>query len=533
MTQNGRGGFRSPFLVSFRRRDEGAKRAIIPLLVLLGLLVASPAKAGIELVPIVGGLSEPVYVTHSRDGTGRLFILEQAGRITVLQPGAIAPTVFLDISGRVRSGGEQGLLGLAFHPQFATNRRFFVNYTREPDGATMIAQYLASATNPNLAEAAETVLLVVPQPFANHNGGMIEFGADGFLYIGLGDGGSANDPGNRAQNINELLGKILRIDVDHPLDLVPYSSPPDNPFFGAADGRDEIYALGFRNPWRFSFDRATNELYAGDVGQNAFEEIDLVALGGNYGWRVFEGNHCTNLDAIRCSEGGLVPPIAEYPHAGDRCSITGGYVYRGNASTLPVGSYVFGDFCSGEIILLSGGVQTVLLDTSLLISSFGEDESGEIYVVDLVGTVYRIINPEAPGLTIGLNQESFRAGETLGMSVRFRNGGPAFSTNLFVGAVLPDDTTVFFLTSLDPPVGVLSVLSGDASTFPPLQAGVLVPAGVVLEDDQFVTFTFSGTEAPGQYTAFVALSRLGVLADGRVDPGDLWVVATHPFTVSP
>ncbi|MBI2883905.1 MAG: PQQ-dependent sugar dehydrogenase [Candidatus Methylomirabilis oxyfera] len=506
---------------------------MIPLLVLLGLLVAPPAKAGIELVPIVGGLSEPVYVTHSRDGTGQLFIVEQGGRIKVLQPGATAPTVFLDISGRVLSGGERGLLGLTFHPQFATNRRFFVNYTREPDGATVIAQYLASATNPNLAEADETVLLVVSQPFANHNGGMIEFGADGFLYIGLGDGGSANDPGNRAQNLNELLGKILRIDVDHPSGLAPYSSPPDNPFFGAIPGRDEVYALGLRNPWRFSFDRATNELFVGDVGQNAFEEIDLVTLGGNYGWRVFEGNHCTNIDPALCSDGGFVPPIAEYAHTGARCSITGGYVYRGNAATLPVGSYLFGDFCSGEVLLLSGGVQTVLLDTTLLISSFGEDESGELYVVDLGGTVYRIINTEAPVLTIDLNQETFQAGETLVMSVRLQNGGPAFPADAFVGAVLPDGATVFFLTSLDPPAGVISTLSGDAHTFPPVLASVPIPAGFVFEDDRFVAFPFLGTEAPGPYIAFAALARLGALVDGRLDPGDLWVVATHLFTVSP
>ncbi|MCZ7625465.1 MAG: hypothetical protein M5R38_06200 [Candidatus Methylomirabilis sp.] len=228
-----------------------------------------------------------------------------------------------------------------------------------------------------------------------------------------------------------------------------------------------------------------------------------------------------------------MPPIAEYAHVGARCSITGGYVYRGHASTLPVGSYLFGDFCSGELLLLSGGVQTVLLDTPLLISSFGEDEAGELYVVDLTGTVYRMVNPAAPVLTIDLNQETFHAGETLVMSVRLQNGGPAFSTDAYVGAVLPDGTTVFFLTNLDPPVGVISSLSGDASTFPPLLASVLVPTGLLFEDDRFVAFPFSGTEAPGQYTAFAALARLGALADGRLDPGDLWVLVSHPFSVSP
>jgi glucose/arabinose dehydrogenase len=432
---------------------------VIPLLALLGLLVASPAKAAIELVPIVGGLSAPVYVTHSRDGTGRLFILEQAGQVKVLQPGATTPTVFLDIRGRVRSSSdEQGLLGLAFHPQFVTNRRFFVNYPRQTDGATVIAEYLASATNSNLAEADGTVLLVVPQPFSNHNGGMIEFGpVDGFLYIGMGDGGSGNDPGNRAQDLNEWLGKILRIDVDHPNGLIPYSSPPGNPFFGAVPGRDEIYALGLRNPWRFSFDRATNELYAADVGQDAFEEIDLVVRGGNYGWRVFEGEHCTNNDPARCSEDGFEPPIAEYPNAEPRCAITGGYVYRGNASTLPVGGYVFGDYCSGEILLLSGGVQTVLLDTTLLIASFGEDEGGELYVVDLGGTVSRIANREDPP-TIGpdligswnpVSQSCSKDKCKLKGSVRVRNQGTASAPASRLRVLLSDDAV------LDPSDAVL------------------------------------------------------------------------------
>ncbi|HTG18022.1 MAG TPA: PQQ-dependent sugar dehydrogenase, partial [Blastocatellia bacterium] len=224
----------------------------------------------IELAPVLSGLSSPVFVTNARDGSNRLFIVEQSGRIKVLQPGASAPTVFLDIATKILSGGERGLLGLAFHPQFSTNRRFFVDYTRQQDGATVIAEYHASASNPNFADGGETVLLVIPQPFANHNGGMIEFGPDQFLYIGMGDGGSSNDPASRAQSIFDLLGKILRIDVDHPNGIVPYSSPADNPFFGATAGLDEIFATGFRNPWRFSFDHKTGQLYAGDVGQGAW-----------------------------------------------------------------------------------------------------------------------------------------------------------------------------------------------------------------------------------------------------------------------
>jgi glucose/arabinose dehydrogenase len=359
------------------------------------LLLAAPCHglAALELEPVLTGLSNPLYVTNAHDGTNRLFVLEQPGRILVLQPGASTATVFLDITGKVLSGGEQGLLGLAFHPNFPVNRRFFIDYTRQPDGATVIAEHAASAADPNVADTAETVLLTIPQPFANHNGGMIEFGPDGYLYIGMGDGGSANDPGNRAQNIDELLGKILRIDVDPPGGS-PYASPPDNPFFGPTPGRDEIFAVGLRNPFRFSFDRQSGQLVVADVGQGAREEIDLVTLGGNYGWRVFEGTLCTNLDPMLCNPANFVPPIAEYDHSGGRCAILGGYVYRGSRGVFPMGAYVYGDLCTGEILQLlpvaSGGTQTVLLDTTMSISSFGEDEAGELYVVDLNGTVNRL-----------------------------------------------------------------------------------------------------------------------------------------------
>ena len=318
-----------------------------------------------------------------------MFVVEQPGRIQVLAHGASAPSLFVDISSKVLFGGEQGLLGLAFHPQFAANSRFFVNYTRRPDGATVIAEYRASA-DPTVTAASEIPLLVIAQPYTNHNGGMIEFGADGYLYVGMGDGGSANDPENRAQNVNELLGKILRIDVDHPAGSQAYSSPADNPFAGAIPGRDEIYALGLRNPFRFSFDRPTGQLYVGDVGQNQLEEVDIVTLGKNYGWRVYEGTQCTNLDPALCTPTNFVPPIAQYDHSAGRCSIIGGYVYRGSAGTLPVGTYVFGDFCTGEIFSLTGGVINLLLDTTLSIASFGEDEGGEIYVVGLGGTVHRL-----------------------------------------------------------------------------------------------------------------------------------------------
>jgi glucose/arabinose dehydrogenase len=351
------------------------------------------------LEPVATTLSTPVYVTNARDGRNRLFFVEQGGAIKVLQPGSSSPTTFLNLASKVVFDGEQGLLGLAFHPQFRTNRRFFVDYTRAGDGATVIAEYHASALDPNVADSAEMILLTIDQPFANHNGGMIEFGPDGFLYIAMGDGGSGDDPGNRAQNINELLGKILRIDVDHPNGPSLYSSPADNPFFGPTPGRDEIFAFGLRNPWRFSFDRSTGQLYIGDVGQGTREEVDIGALGGNFGWRIMEGSICNpHLNGGVCTPPtGHIPPIAEYTHAGGRCSIIGGYVYRGVMSTLPVGAYVYGDLCTGEIFLLQSGTQNTLLDTNLIISSFGEDEAGELYVCELANTVFRINIQAGPG----------------------------------------------------------------------------------------------------------------------------------------
>jgi glucose/arabinose dehydrogenase len=352
----------------------------------------------LQLQPVLTtGLASPVYFTNAHDGSNRLFIVEQNGIIKVLQPGQTTPTVFLNITSRVvQNGGERGLLGLAFHPQYPSNGRFFVYYTRVSNGENAVAEYRVSATNPNVADMAEIIHISIAQPFGNHNGGMIEFGPDGYLYIAKGDGGDGNDPGNRAQNLDILLGKLLRIDVNTPNGAVPYSSPPTNPFFGATAGRDEIYAYGLRNPWRFSFDRSTGQLVAADVGQGAWEEIDIITNGGNYGWRVFEGNHCTNLDPTLCgTPSNYIFPIAEYAHSGGRCSITGGYVYRGSIGTFPAGAYIYGDLCTGEIFQLVGSTQTLLLDTNLTISSFGEDEAGEIYVVGIGGSVNRLVNPDA------------------------------------------------------------------------------------------------------------------------------------------
>jgi Glucose / Sorbosone dehydrogenase/Putative binding domain, N-terminal len=254
----------------------------------------------------------------------------------------------------------------------------------------VIAEYAANPANANVAGTAEKILLIIPHPtYDNHNGGMLAFGPDGFLYIGVGDGGFGDDPDNNAQNKNTLLGKILRINVDQG---ATYSIPADNPFNGAVEGLDEIFAYGLRNPWRFSFDRVNGQGWVGDVGQGAREEVDTpLENGDNYGWRIFEGTRCTEIDA--CDDPpNYVPPLFDYEHTGGRCSLTGGYVYRGSASAVETGTYIYGDFCSGEILAWDGSSQRLLLDTAMRISSFGEDEQGEVYVVDLNGSINRIVS---------------------------------------------------------------------------------------------------------------------------------------------
>ena len=339
-------------------------------------------------------LESPVFLTHAGDGSARLFVVEQPGRIRILQQGVLRPRPFLDITDRVLAGGERGLLGLAFHPDFRRNSRFYVNYTRKPDGATVVAEY-RNEPSKNQASGDERILLVVPQPYANHNGGMIAFGPDGYLYIALGDGGSGGDPGNRAQNLQDLLGKILRIDIDH---RDPYEIPQDNPFVQGG-GRPEIYALGFRNPWRFSFDAKTGELWVADVGQNMWEEIDLVTRGGNYGWRVMEGTHCFSPSSS-CETPQVASPVIEYSHEKGRCSVIGGYVYRGRSLPDLTGAYVYGDYCSGELFAFRSTQKDLkannphrLTKTSYRISSFGEDQAGELYVLDHNGGIYRLSAP--------------------------------------------------------------------------------------------------------------------------------------------
>ncbi len=353
------------------------------------LAAAGPGLA-VRLQPLVTGLSAPVHLTHAGDGSGRLFVVEQAGVVRIIRNGRLLPRPFLDIRRRVVSGGEMGLLSIAFHPQYARTGRLFVNYTADGGGLrTVIAEYRTSAGDPDLADPAERVLLEIPQPFRNHNGGLNLFGPDGMLYIGMGDGGSGGDPLNNGQRLDTLMGKLLRIDVDGGM---PYRVPPDNPFVGRAGARPEIWAYGLRNPWRFAFDRGSGRLFLADVGQNRWEEIDLIERGGNYGWRIMEGTHCFDPPEA-CSRAGLILPIAEYGREAG-CSVTGGFVYRGVRIPRLVGRYLFGDYCSGTIWSLreSGGrwAMETLLTTELQISSFGEDQAGELYVVDHQGAVYRI-----------------------------------------------------------------------------------------------------------------------------------------------
>lgn len=352
---------------------------------------------GLNLVPVAGGFTKPTFVTHPGDGSGRLFVTEQVGRIWLIDNGEVYPEPFLDIVDLVGSdASEQGLLSVVFHPDYANNGFFYVNYT-DKQGDTVIARYTVSAGNPNVADPASgTVVLTFDQPYANHNGGQLVFGPDGYLYIGTGDGGSGGDPQNNGQSLNTLLGKILRIDVDN---AEPYGIPADNPFLDVSDARPEIWSYGWRNPWRFSFDRQTGDMYIADVGQNQYEEVHVEPAGSpgglNYGWNLMEGNHCfrsPDCDPVALN---LELPVVEYDHSLG-CSITGGYVYRGDLFPDLTGAYLYGDFCSGRVWGLrqeadGSWSQAELLASGYRISSFGQDEAGEIYLVDHGGEILRVV----------------------------------------------------------------------------------------------------------------------------------------------
>ena len=362
-----------------------------------------PTSDSLRLVPVVtSGLSSPVYLSAPTGDTARLFVVEQPGRIRVVQHGQLLTTSFLDITSRVLYGGEEGLLSVTFHPRYALNRYFYVDYTRSNAAGdtvyTMIERYTVSADSNVADSSTHKVILQITQPqpvtnYPNHKGGLVMFGPDGMLYIGMGDGGSGGDPQNRAQNPDSLLGKLLRIDVDAG---DPYAIPAGNPF-ATSGGAKEIWALGLRNPWRFAFDHSARLLYIGDVGQGAWEEVDVqpASQGGlNYGWRIMEGAHCYN--PANCSSAGLVLPAVEYDHSNGQCAIIGGFVYRGTRFPALAGQYFYADLCAGWVRSFSyaGGAVTGQTSWNLDVSpgsplSFGEDVRGELYLLTGSG-VYRI-----------------------------------------------------------------------------------------------------------------------------------------------
>lgn len=358
-----------------------------------------PDVPGVALTLHAEGFVQPVQITHAGDGSDRMFVIERRGLVHEIRDGAPAAGPYLDLRAIVRSvGGEQGLLSIAFPPDFSALRYFYVVYT-DQSGALVLARVPLLADSDVPDSGALETLLTVPQPFANHNGGNAVFGPDGMLYLSVGDGGSANDPLGHGQNIGTLLGTLLRIDVEAVVAEggETYVVPDDNPLRGVDGAREEIWAYGLRNPWRFSFDRLTGDLYIADVGQNAYEEINFQpassAGGENYGWSVMEGAHC--FRTASCDTAGLVPPVTEYPHAGGDCSVTGGSVYRGDEHPSLFGLYLYGDFCSGRIrgLRRSGDAweSIVLMEGGPPISAFGEDERGELYLADYsAGVVYRV-----------------------------------------------------------------------------------------------------------------------------------------------
>jgi len=389
--------------------------SLLTLLSQVGVAAPRLQSLAIALVPIAGGLQRPVGIVHAGDGSGRLFIVEQSGVIRIYDGTHILPTPFLDITAIVKStGNEQGLLGLAFQPNYAENGYFYVNYTSKSGvaGDTMVARYRRSTNNPNVADpVSATILLPIAQPEANHNGGQLQFGADGYLYIATGDGGGGGDQhgtiGN-AQNLNTLLGKILRVDVNNAntADGLAYDIPPGNPFANDnnPNTRAEIWAYGLRNPWRFTFDRQTHDMFIGDVGQGNREEIDFQPAnskgGENYGWRCREGDLPYNMTTDNCKTATFTSPILVYSTPKDPCgAVTGGYRYRGSTFLQLNSVYFYADYCTGQIW---GAVQngnswttTPLLDTDASISTFGEDQNGELYLADLAGgQIYRIVGTD-------------------------------------------------------------------------------------------------------------------------------------------
>lgn len=463
------------------------------------------AAATIAVRPLVTGLDLPVAITHAGDGSRRLFITLQRGQIVVYNGQRVLPTPFLNITSQVSCCVEQGLLSVAFHPRYASNGLLYVNYTNI-NGDTVIARYQVSS-NPNVVHPhSARILLTIRQPYANHNGGQLQFGPDGYLYIGMGDGGFGGDPQNRAQNLRTLLGKMLRIDVDRG---TRYAIPPDNPFVDIPGAGKEIWALGLRNPWRFSFDRLTGALFIGDVGQRNWEEVNVQPAsspgGENYGWRRMEGKHCFPPGSD-CSVETLKLPILEYSHALG-CSITGGYRYRGRRIPQYYGTYFYGDYCTGRIwgARLDGRRwrATRLLELiALRLSAFGEDEAGELYMVhraEETGTLYRFVS-HVPGPQIiaansltNRNGGRLRPGDTVHYRIRLENVGQVTQ---------PNNPGLEFWNALNP--DTLELLGAEASA-----------GQVIAQLDTHLT-RWNGEIPPGSVVNITIRARLRSEVTGKV-----------------
>ena len=465
----------------FPRRDLPLWQLSISLLcfcfIAPGALAQNTAEDSLILAPIlhVAGFSRPIQITHAGDGSQRLFVVEQNGRIRIIRNQTLVENSFLDISSRVSCCGERGLLGLAFPPNYANKGYFYVNYTNS-GGDTVVARYHVT-TDPDVADPnSEEILLTIAQPFANHNGGHLAFGPDGYLYIGTGDGGSGGDPRNNGQSLNTLLGKILRIDVES--GTTPYAIPATNPFASSAANRREIWAFGLRNPWKFSFDRQTGNLYIGDVGQNAYEEIDFQPAsspgGENYGWKIMEGTHCYN--ASSCNQSGLTLPVVEYDHE-QGCSVTGGVVYRGQRFPRLNGTYLYGDYCTGRIwglTLLPSSQQNVqLFDAPYSISTFGEDEAGEVYLTDYgAGAIYQITdaNPSSSvdlEITTSDTPDPVVRGENLATTITITNKGSSPATLVQTNVTLPSTFTLNSVTSSQGGCSGTATVTCTLGTVPP------------------------------------------------------------------
>ena len=390
--------------------------------------------------------TDPVGVYHADDGTDRLFVLEQTGTSKVFSNDPSIETVqtFLNITSIVEQDGgytEEGLLGLAFHPNFSENGYFYVNYTKHGPRRNVIARYMVSS-NPNQAEMGSSlIILEVNQPYTNHNGGQMGFGSDNYLYISFGDGGSAGDPQGNGQNMQTLLGTIIRIDVDSPSNGQNYSIPGDNPFIETPDARDEIYAYGLRNMWRFSWDPITGSLWGADVGQYNWEEIDIIYPGLNYGWNTMEGNHCYPAGS-NCNSDGFEPPVFEYAlYVDGVCSVTGGYVYRGNAMLSLYGKYIYGDWCTGDIWALtysdSGSINEHLIESDINITSFGLDLNNELLIC-ANSKIYKLTSDEPSGMMGDLNQDGLINVQDIILSINIILGATPSDYQLWSGDLNQD-----------------------------------------------------------------------------------------------